>query len=94
MFQGPGGEASWPHGFVMRLSETGPVGEGRFRWRMVATGGEPWAGGLGFTNPDNLALDRAGNLWMVTDRSSGSSATDLFGNNGCWLLPPSGRRRR
>ncbi len=90
MFQGPGGEASWPHGFVMRLSETGPVGEGRFRWRMVATGGEPWAGGLGFTNPDNLALDRAGNLWMVTDRSSGSSATDLFGNNGCWLLPRQG----
>jgi secreted PhoX family phosphatase len=90
IFQGPGGEASWPHGFVMRLSETGPVGEGRFRWRMVATGGEPWAGGLGFTNPDNLALDRAGNLWMVTDRSSRSSATDLFGNNGCWLLPRQG----
>jgi len=90
MFQGPNGEASWPHGFVMRLSEAGPVGEGQFRWRMVATGGEPWAGGMGFTNPDNLALDRAGNLWMVTDRSSGSSSTDLFGNNGCWLLPRQG----
>ncbi len=90
VFQGPGGEASWPHGFVMRLSEAGPAAEGRFRWRMVATGGEPWAGGLGFTNPDNLALDRAGNLWMVTDRSSGSSATDVFGNNSCWLLPRQG----
>jgi secreted PhoX family phosphatase len=90
MFQGPKGETSWPHGFVMRLSEAGPAAEGRFRWRMVATGGEPWAGGLGFTNPDNLALDRAGNLWMVTDRSMGSSAADLFGNNSCWLLPRQG----
>ncbi len=90
MFQGPKGETSWPHGFVMRLSESGPAAESRFRWRMVATGGEPWAGGLGFTNPDNLALDRAGNLWMVTDRSMGSSAADLFGNNSCWLLPRTG----
>ncbi|MCT0214034.1 MULTISPECIES: PhoX family phosphatase [unclassified Synechococcus] len=90
MFQGPQGEMTWPHGFVMRLSEAGPASEGRFRWRMVATGGEPWAGGMGFTNPDNLALDRAGNLWMVTDRSSGSSSTDLFGNNSCWLLPRQG----
>ena len=90
LFKGPRGEPSWPHGFVMRLSESGPRADGRFRWRMVATGGEPWAGGLGFTNPDNLALDRAGNLWMVTDRSSGSSATDLFGNNSCWVLPRQG----
>ena len=90
MFQGPKGETSWPHGFVMRLSETGPATEGRFRWRLVATGGEPWVGGLGFTNPDNLALDRAGNLWMVTDRSMGSSATDVFGNNSCWVMPRQG----
>ncbi|SKB12553.1 hypothetical protein PL11201_40020 [Planktothrix sp. PCC 11201] len=36
-----------------------------FRWEMVATGGEVTQGGLGFSNPDNLALDALGNLWMV-----------------------------
>lgn len=43
-----------------------------FSWRMVATGGTPWQGGMGFAMPDNLAIDRAGNVWMVTDRSGGS----------------------
>ena len=40
---------------------------------MAATGGTPWEGGLGFANPDNLAIDKRGNVWMVTDRSFGSS---------------------
>ena len=70
----------------MRLSD-GDTGRGaRFRWRMVALGGAPWEGGLGFSNPDNLAFDPAGNLWLVTDRSGG----DVFGNNSCWLLPRAG----
>jgi secreted PhoX family phosphatase len=41
-----------------------------FRWSMFATGGEPAEGGLGFANPDNLAFDASGNLWMVTDMST------------------------
>ena len=89
IFRGPGGEADWPHGWVMRLSDARSAAGSRFRWEMVATGGTPWQGGLGFSNPDNLAFDPAGNLWMVTDRSS-SSSLDVFGNNSCWLLPRSG----
>ena len=93
IFHGPADQASWPYGWVMRLSDSparpGEPG-GRFRWRMVATGGAPWQGGMGFTNPDNLAIDRGGNLWMVTDRSSGDANFDLFGNNSCWLLPGQG----
>ncbi len=89
IFRGPAGEPHWPHGWVMRLSD-GAAGRGaRFRWRMVAVGGAPWQGGLGFSNPDNLAFDPAGQLWLVTDRSS-SSSLDVFGNNSCWLLPRSG----
>jgi secreted PhoX family phosphatase len=94
IFQGPGGEADWIHGWVMRLSERGTPDAGRaggrFRWRTVAVGGAPWDGGLGFSNPDNLCLDRGGNVWMVTDRSTRSGRLDLFGNNSCWLLPSSG----
>lgn len=92
IFRGPGGEADWPHGFVMRLSESAAGPDTSFRWRMVATGGEPWAGGLGFANPDNLAIDRSGNLWIVTDRSFGSGSADLFGANSCWLIPRRGPR--
>ena len=57
IFTGPKGQPHWPHGWVMRLSD-GDTGRGsRFRWRMVALGGLPWEGGLGFSNPDNLAFD-------------------------------------
>ena len=84
VFHGPDGQSSWAHGWVMRLSD---AGEDRFRWRMAVTGGAPWAGGLGFTNPDNLALDQSGNLWIVTDRSMKSSGGDVFGNNSCWFVP-------
>ncbi|MFM7549571.1 MAG: PhoX family protein [Cyanobacteriota bacterium] len=86
IFQGPAGQPTWPHGWVMRLQD----GPGSFRWRMVASGGTPWQGGMGFSNPDNLAIDGAGNVWMVTDRSTSSSELDVFGNNSCWLLPAAG----
>ncbi|MBC1265170.1 DUF839 domain-containing protein [Synechococcus sp. BSA11S] len=92
IFRGPQGEASWPYGWVMRLQDGLQRGNASsFSWRMVATGGTPWQGGMGFAMPDNLAIDRAGNVWMVTDRSSDSSL-DVFGNNACWLFPASGPR--
>ena len=87
VFRGPQGQSSWGHGWVMRLTERGDRG---FRWTMAVTGGEPWAGGLGLTNPDNLALDQQGNLWIVTDRSMKSAAGDVFGNNSCWWVPRDG----
>ncbi len=86
IFRGPRGETLWPHGWVMRLSDGGAGREARFRWRMVASGGLPWEGGLGFSQPDNLAFDPSGNLWLVTDRAG----LDVFGSNSCWLLPRHG----
>jgi len=59
IFRGPQGQSPWNEGWIMRLSEQG---ENRFRWQMVATGGEPADGGLGFANPDNLAVDPTGSL--------------------------------
>ena len=90
IFHGPARQASWPHGWIMRLADGAPAAS-RFRWRMVATGGLPWQGGMGFANPDNLAIDPAGNLWMVTDRLGGRDG-EIFGNNSCWLLPAHGAR--
>ena len=94
IFAGPGGEPSWPFGWVMRLEDGLQRGgnPGSFRWRMVAAGGTPWQGGMGFAMPDNLAFDRRGNLWMVTDRSFSGAELDVFGNNACWLFPASGPR--
>ena len=34
------------------------------------TGGEPAKGGAGFANPDNIAVDKKGDLWIVTDMST------------------------
>ena len=52
----------------MRLREDGDDPAAlSFRWEMLATGGEPADGGLGFANPDNLLVDTIGNVWMVTD---------------------------
>ena len=93
IFQGPAGQAAWPYGWLMRLQDEpaqAALPGGRFRWRMVATGGTPWEGGMGFANPDNLAVDRAGNVWMVTDRAAVNGSADVFGNNACWLFPASG----
>ena len=92
IFRGPRGQTPWNEGWIMRLSETGP---GRFRWRMVATGGTPADGGLGFANPDNLALDPGGEaLWMVSDIGTGELNGDrnggAFGNNSCWVIPLAG----
>jgi secreted PhoX family phosphatase len=90
IFRGPRGETPWPFGWLMRLSDTPADTDtpgGALQWRMAATGGTPWDGGLGFANPDNLAIDQRGNLWIVTDRSFSSSESDIFGKNACWLLP-------
>jgi uncharacterized protein len=107
IFKGPKGETPYEYGFVMHLIEdaNNPAAL-KFRWKLAATGGEPAAGGLGFSNPDNLLFDRKGNLWMVNDMSSdklnkaiaqrtaeGKPVTDLrglYGNNAIWWIPTRG----
>ena len=70
IFKGSDGKAL-EYGWIMRLNEDGNEPDAmNFKWLMMATGGEPADGGFGFSNPDNLAIDRGGNVWMVTDISS------------------------
>ena len=105
IFVGPNGESDYEYGWIMKLEEDNrdPAALG-FTWSMLATGGEVAKGGAGFANPDNLTLDRAGNLWVVTDMSTdkhnvavanrkealSSSETGVFGNNSMWYIPLSG----
>lgn len=71
IFTGPNGETDYEYGWIMKLQEenSDPAALS-FTWSMLATGGETALGGAGFANPDNLTLDRAGNLWVVTDMST------------------------
>ncbi len=73
-----------------------------FNWEMLALGGDPAIGGAGFSNPDNLLIDRAQNVWLVCDMASNrmnqpikaidkdSDRRGLFGNNNLWCIPTTG----
>jgi uncharacterized protein len=77
IFKGKDGKA-YEYGWIMRLVETGnEPGAMTFNWKMFATGGEPSEGGAGFANPDNIAFDPNGNLWIVTDMSSDKHNKDI-----------------
>ncbi len=71
IFVGPKGETDYEYGWIMKLEEDeGDPASVGFTWSMLATGGEVAKGGAGFANPDNLTLDKSGNLWVVTDMST------------------------
>jgi len=60
-----------------------------FLWDIFSVGGPQ----SGYSSPDNLAFDSKGNLWMVTDTSSGSLNKGIYtfmGNNSMFMLPTSG----
>ena len=70
IFQGKDGKP-YEYGWIMRLIEDGNEPSAMsFQWKMFATAGEPADGGLGFANPDNLVIDKGGNVWIVNDMSS------------------------
>ncbi len=89
VFQGPKGETPHNEGFVMHVTEAGnEPGAMTFKWKMMALGGDPAAGGAGFANPDNLLIDNASNIWVVTDM--GGDQKNPFGNDGLWMIPSQG----
>ena len=81
IFKGPDGSTAYEFGWIMRLAEAGNEPDAKtFTWEMAATGGELAIGGQGFANPDNLAFDGQGNLWMVTDMSSDKLNREVLAN--------------
>jgi hypothetical protein len=77
------------HGQIVRLRETEDDAAEAFEWSIFATGGPQ----SGFSSPDNLVFDGAGNLWMVTDISSSRVTSGIYafqGNNAMFMFPTSG----
>ncbi|KJH70884.1 PhoX family protein [Aliterella atlantica] len=63
-----------PSGELFKITEDSADGTGlSFRWQRFAKGGEAGTKiGSGFANVDNLVFDKQGNVWGVTDMSTGS----------------------
>ena len=77
------------HGSILKLEETAGAYDGfTFTASTYKAGGEA----EGFTCPDNLAFDHAGNLWMTSDMS-GSAMHNVnqpymaFKNNSLYVIP-------
>jgi len=70
----PAVNATQQFGGLYKLTEESADGTGTtFRWQRLAQGGEAGAeAGAGFANVDNLVFDAAGNVWGVTDMSTGT----------------------
>jgi secreted PhoX family phosphatase len=90
------------HGSVRRLREQGNDPEAlEFVWRDYAAGGPTGSsqtGREGFSAPDNLVFDKAGNLWVVTDISTTSlnrpgNPYAYHKNNAMFMVPTSGPNR-
>ncbi|ANE49084.1 hypothetical protein SY83_20790 [Paenibacillus swuensis] len=81
------------HGHITRLFEKdNDLGATEFDFEIFAAGGRQ----SGFSAPDNITFDTAGNLWTVTDISSsklGKGVYASFKNNGVFVIPTSGNQQ-
>lgn len=77
------------HGSILKLEETSGAYDGHsFTASTYKAGGEA----EGFTCPDNLAFDHAGNLWMTSDMSGSAMHNEnqpymAFKNNSLYVIP-------
>jgi uncharacterized protein len=92
----------WPnvHGEVWRLEEVdGTPGSRAFRWSRFSVGGPPDPARTGhvFTQPDNLVIDRRGDLWVATDIAGEHANARMpyaaFKNSGVFRIPVTGPDR-
>ena len=90
------------HGEIWRLEEeAGDGAAGRFRWARFAVGGPPdpklAARGGVFSQPDNIAFDARGDLWVTSDISpefvNRVAPYSVFGNSGVFRIPVTGPDR-
>ena len=81
------------HGSILKIEETaGKFSALTFKASTYKAGGEE----NGFSCPDNLAFDMAGNLWMTSDMSGNAMNRDdkpymSFKNNSLFVIPRYGK---
>ena len=86
------------HGSIRKLIEKNNNPEAlEFAWRDYAAGGPTGSsdpGRQGFSSPDNLVFDDAGNLWVVTDisttRLNRPNEYQYHANNAMFMIPTAG----
>lgn len=81
------------HGHIVRIEETdSDPTAATFDWSIFAVGGPQ----SGFSSPDNLIFDDAGDLWMCTDVSDTKVGTGIYrflGNNSLFRIATTGPDR-
>lgn len=76
-----------PHGHILKIKEkNNDFLSLNFESETFLKGGPE----TGFSSPDNLAFDKNGNLWMVTDRAEDADGKNIFGNNALFFIPTHG----
>jgi hypothetical protein len=73
------------HGSILKIREVGDYDALEFVHETFLTGGEE----TGFSCPDNMAFDAAGNLWFCSDMSDSAMKKppyEKFGNNGLFVM--------
>ncbi len=94
--------ANNPHGHIIEWTEKdNDVTATEFTWDIFLLAGSRKLGadnlkgnivGDEFSSPDGIRVDPQGRLWVQTDAGTGSSTTNIFGNNAMYFVDQTTRR--
>lgn len=94
--------ASNSHGHIIEWTETNnDVTATTFKWEIFLLAGSQKLSsanlkgdinGDEFSSPDGLLIDPQGRLWVQTDAGTGSSTTNIFGNNAMYHVDQTTKR--
>ena len=94
--------ANNPHGHIIEWTEKdNDVTATEFTWDIFVLAGSRKLGadnlkgnisGDEFSSPDGIRVDPQGRLWVQTDAGTGSSTTNVFGNNAMYFVDQATKR--
>ena len=85
-------ERGRPHGYILKLEENkGDFQSFEFKWSIFVRGS---AEEKSLSCPDNLAFDKQGNLWVLSDMPGDEiDSYSRLGNNSLFYIPMSGKNQ-